>query len=137
MKNRFFRNGFTMTELLVIMAIMVILVTIAIPSYQTYVLKANRGEAQQLLMHWANLQEIWRSNNATFADDVASPNGIPLPTHEDFTFSLGTPNPPTATAYILVATGIDDQADDHQYGTSCTTMTLDQIGAKTPTDCWK
>ncbi|NIP17772.1 MAG: prepilin-type N-terminal cleavage/methylation domain-containing protein, partial [Xanthomonadales bacterium] len=81
-------GGLTLIELLVVLAIVSLLVALALPSYQAYVRKANRGEAQQLLMNWANLQEIWRSNHTTYADDVAAPNGIPLPTHSNYVFSL-------------------------------------------------
>ena len=136
MKNRKPFKGFTLPELMIVIAIIAIITTLAVPAYTGYILKANRGEAQQLLMNWANLQEIWRSNHTTYADDVAAPNGIPVPTHDRYTFTLGAPNPPTAIAFVLTATATGGQADDKAKGTSCTVLTLNQIGTKTPADCW-
>ena len=135
------RKGFTLVELMIVIAIVAILVALALPSYTNYVRKAKRGEAEQLLMNWANLQEIWRANNPTYADDVAAPNGIPLPTHNDYTFSLGDPNPPSASAFILVATPKNDQVNDKDRNKPCNPLTLDQSGTKGPvvegvTYCW-
>jgi type IV pilus assembly protein PilE len=130
-------KGFSLMELMITIAIIAILVALAYPSYARYVRKAQRGEAQQLLINWTNNQEIWRSNNPTYADDVASPDGIPVPTHERYTFTLGAPNPPTATQYLLVATAQGDQAKDGVTGEGqCAVLNIDQAGVKTPAACW-
>ena len=141
MKDKAERKGFTLVELMIVIAIVAILVALALPSYSAYVRKAKRGEAQNILMNWANVQEIWRANNATYADDVAPPNGIPLPTHTNYTFSLGNPNPPSASAYTLIATPINDQTNDKDRGKPCNQLSLDQSGTKGPqydgaTYCW-
>ena len=141
MKDKAERKGFTLVELMIVIAIVAILVALALPSYSAYVRKAKRSDAEKLLMNWANVQEIWRANNPTYADDVAAPNGIPLPTHTYYTFSLGAPNPPTASAYTLIATPINDQANDKERGKSCNPLSLDQSGTKGPqydgvTYCW-
>ena len=131
------RKGFSLMELMITLAVVAVLVALAYPSYSRYVRKANRGEAQQLLLNWANNQEIWRSNNPTYADDVASPNGIPVPVHDKYIFSLGTPNPPTASEYLLVATAQGDQAKDGLASEGqCATLNINQAGSKTPAVCW-
>ena len=61
--------GFTIIELMIVVMIVAILLAIAYPSYVQYVRKAKRGDAQQLLMNWSINQEIWRSNNTTYAGD--------------------------------------------------------------------
>ena len=43
-------KGFTLVELMITVAIVAILAAIAIPSYNQYVLRANRAEAQGELM---------------------------------------------------------------------------------------
>jgi type IV pilus assembly protein PilE len=131
------RKGFSLMELMITMAVVAVLLALAYPSYARYVRKANRGEAQQLLLNWANNQEIWRSNNPTYADDVDPPNGIPVPVHDRYVFSLGAPNPPTASEYLLVATAQGDQAKDGLASEGeCATLTLDQLGEKTEAVCW-
>lgn len=138
--NRFFQKpvkGFTIMELMIVIVIISILLTLAYPSYLQYARKAKRGEAQKLLMNWAVNQEIWRSNNPSYADDVAQPNGLPVPTNDYYNFSLGDPNPPTAAAYSLQAVAQGDQANDEaKDGTSCATLTLNQNGTKGPPVCW-
>lgn len=123
-------------ELMIALAVVAVLVALAYPSYSRYVRKANRGEAQQLLLNWANNQEIWRSNNPTYADDV-DPGGIPVPVHDKYIFSLGAPNPPTASEYLLVATAQGDQAKDGMTSEGeCATLDINQMGTKTPAVCW-
>jgi type IV pilus assembly protein PilE len=123
------RRGFTLIELMIVVVIVAILVGLAIPSYTRYVRKANRGEAQQLLMNWANNQEIWRSSDT----DYATTGEIPLPTHDNYTFSLPVRGTNT---YTLRAIAGGDQANDVDKGQSCATLTLDQSGVKTHADCW-
>lgn len=137
-RNRFPEGvrGFTIMELMIVVAIVAILATLAVPSYQDAIRKSNRSEAQQLLMNWASLQEIWRANHTTYAEDTAAPDGIPLPTHDKYTFSLGTPDPPTATQYTLIATATGNQANDKSQSVSCKDLSLDQANTKTPAVCW-
>lgn len=134
--NRKRNFGFTVIELMIVLVIVAILLALAYPSYVQYVRKANRGDAQQILMNWSINQEIWRSNNPTYADA----DDIPLPTHDKFTFSLG--GAPTATTYLLQARADGDQAKDKaKDGSYCggngTLMTINQNGVKSPAGCWE
>ncbi len=129
MKHKFNGNGFSLIELMIVVVIIAILVALALPSYTRYVLKANRGEGQQVLLNWANNQEIWRANDA----DYALITEIPLPTHDNYTFSLSNRG---ANTYTLTATATGDQAQDIDKGVACTPLTLNQSNAKTPTACW-
>ena len=122
-------KGFSILELMIVIVIVALLVALALPSYSRYVRKANRGEAQQLLLNWANIQEIWRANDS----DYAAVTDIPLPTHAMYTFALGNR---TAGTYTLTATASGDQAKDKEKGVACSAMTLNQSNAKTPAACW-
>ena len=108
---------------------------ILIPLY----LKANRGDAQQLLMNWSINQEIWRSNHTLYAADDAS-TGIPAPTHDKFRFTIADRS---ATAYTLQAEARDGQAEDKTKdgATYCgklgSLLTLSQNGVKGPAGCWE
>ena len=138
MKHKGSKKGFTLVELMIVVAIVAILVALALPSYSSYIRKANRGEAQQLLMNWANNQEIWRANDTNYA----TIGELPVPTHERYDFTLADQ---TATTYTLIATATDDQLKDMERGKSCTPLTLDQSNTKEPqytvsgtltTFCW-
>ena len=125
-------RGFSLIEIMIVVAIVAILVALALPSYSRYVRKASRGEAQQLLLNWANNQEIWRANDTDYAS-AASPVEIPLPTHANYTFSISNR---TATTYTLTADPQNDQANDEERNVPCDPLTLDQSNAKTPPECW-
>jgi type IV pilus assembly protein PilE len=123
-------RGFTIIELMIVVGLLALLVALAYPSYAQYVRKANRSQAQQLLMAWSVNQEIWRSNHTTYADT----GDLAVPLHDDFTFSIvGTPN---ATTFVLRATPIGDQVHDTDNGVACNPLQLDQSGAKSPGACW-
>lgn len=127
------RNGWTLIELMIVLIVVAVLVALAYPSYTQYVRKAKRGEAQQLLMNWSVNQEIWRSNNAQYAADAASPTGILAPDHDDYTMTVGDL---TASTYTLTATADGDQAADVEGGVACNVMTLNENGQKGPIECW-
>ena len=123
-------RGFTVIELMIVIGIIAVLVALAYPSYIDYVRKARRGEAQQLLMNWSINQEIWRSNNPTYASTA----DLPAPTHDHYVFTLESSS---ATAFNLQADAQDDQVNDTaKDGTSCATMNLNSAGQKLSAVCW-
>ena len=132
MKHQTNTNGFSLIELMVVVAIVAILVALALPSYTHYVRKANRTEAQELLVNWASNQELWRATHTAYADSTTA---LSVPTHNKYTFTVsGT----TAQNYLLTATAkaTDPQAKDTEKGASCKVMTLNQSNVKTLTKCW-
>ena len=150
MKHTTNRKGITMVELLVVVTIIGILVALALPSYTSYARKANRGEAQQLLMNWANNQEIWRATHTSYASGALMGDGTQLavPTHAKYNFfvraSASSPPvvgncanvAPTSAAFVLIACPQGDQANDESEGVACNPLTLDQSNSKTPASCW-
>ncbi len=128
--------GFTLIELMFVLAIVSILLALAYPSYVDYVRKSKRGEAQQLLMNWSVNQEIWRSNNVEYATLAQ----LPAPTHNDYVFTLPVR---TGTAFTLQAAARNDQVNDKaRGGTACSTLNLNSAGNKfsagtvAVTICW-
>jgi type IV pilus assembly protein PilE len=127
------RSGFTIIELMIVIGIVAILVALAYPSYAQYVMKARRGEAQQLLLNWSINQEIWRSNNVQYAPTTDPGDGtgwLPAPSHDNYDFTLPVRS---ATAYTLQAAAkagdnqLNDKARD---GTPCSTLNLNSDGRK-------
>ena len=132
MKTNINRQGFSLIELMITITVVAILVALAIPSYTQYVRKANRGDAQQLLLNWSNNQEIWRAAHTTYADETTA---LGVPTNDKYTFTV-TITGTGATAYLLTATATGNQASDSDKGTSCIALTMNQSNTKTPADCW-
>jgi type IV pilus assembly protein PilE len=69
-------NGFTLVELLVVVAIVGILSAIAIPNYGNYVIKSSRSAAQTELLQLAALEEkIYLNSNAYSTTMIAAYDG--------------------------------------------------------------
>ena len=60
-------RGFTLTEILIVVAIIGILSAIAIPSYRAYVVRASRQAAQTDLLQMAALQEKIYLNSSSYS----------------------------------------------------------------------
>ena len=122
-------NGFSLIELMIVIAILTSLLTLGYPSYAGFVRKANRADAQATLLDWANRQQVWRADNPSYSTDMN-------PTNSDYyTYTMTS----TANAFTLTATAIGAQTDDESDGTACPTLTLNQAGTVGPSGyekCW-
>lgn len=132
-------KGFTLIEVLIVVAIVAILATIAYPSYTHHVQQTRRTEAQKELIRIANLQERYFLNNdqyATLSDLglVTAPATTYNTENAYYQISLPVRNVANST-YILTATAINAQAAD----TACASLSINQSGTKTATNnyCWQ
>ncbi len=64
------RNGFTLVELMIVVAIIGILAAIAYPSYQQYIVRGNRAAAEAEMMALANREQQYLLANRSYASDA-------------------------------------------------------------------
>ena len=126
-------RGFTLIEVVIVMAILGILTAIAVPTYREHVRKAARADAQSFLTDVASRQHQYMVDKRSYAASVAALNmaasGQVKDKFED-PVQVEAPAvvPPT---FRLTARAIGDQAKD-----KCPTLTLDSAGNRGPSGCW-
>jgi len=128
MKNN--SRGFTLLELMVTVAIVAILASIAYPSYQSFVLRSHRAEAIEGLLSAQLRQEEWRVKNGSYTATMSN-LGSPTSTYYNFSAAASSSGVPT---YTLTATAINGQTAD----SDCSTLTITNADVKGPSStCWK
>src|SRR5512134_1137543 len=64
------RRGFTLIELMIVVAIIALLATVALPSYLDHVRKTRRADAIARISQIQQAQERFRANNAQYAANL-------------------------------------------------------------------
>lgn len=119
-------HGFTLIEIMIAVAILAIVATIALPTYQHYIERSHRAQARSGLLQAAQWMERVATANGVYPE--TTPTSTPLPPSLStaagprYILSLSTSTP---AAYTLVATPQLAQASDR-----CATLTLDQAGVR-------
>lgn len=130
-------HGFTLIELMIVVAVVAILAAIAYPSYQEQVRKSRRAQAKADLIEYAQAAERYFTVNNTYVD-------FELPTDK-------SPREGTASHYGLTPAGKFDTADTFtitatpqggQTADRCGNLTITNTGRKGKTgsadlsECW-
>ncbi|MDR3432946.1 MAG: type IV pilin protein, partial [Rouxiella aceris] len=123
------QNGFTLIELVITVAIIAILATIALPSYSKYVNRSKLSEGANALAALQIKMESYYQNTQTYNNNGAC-GVLPVNT-TNFTITCATSN--AGQSYVYTATGIGTIAG--------TNYTIDDQGNKTTTGssnktCW-
>lgn len=130
-----FNGGFTLLELMMTVAIIAIVSSLAYPSYMKLVARNNRAAAQAVLMDIASRQQSYLLDARAYAESLDD-LGVAVPGNvtAHFTISLDTDNtaaPPTFTVSASASAVQSDRDED------CASLSVDAAGTRTPaTGCW-
>ena len=116
-------KGFTLIELMIVVAAIAILAMVALPSYREQIQKSRRSDAVSAMGRLQLAMERWRADNPSYANSAvpaASYPGAALPTSSYYTFSLSNQS---ATGYTVTATRAGAQSQDR-----CGTLTYTFTG---------
>lgn len=144
-------KGFTLIEVMIVVAILAIIVALALPNYREYILRANRAVGKSALLEAASRQEQYFLNNRSYthqltdlgysANYYVDSEGQPLSAGAGSIYQITITEPSSntgETAYTLSAIPQGGQADD----TKCGSLGIDEqadktvTGTKTDTYCW-
>lgn len=139
-------SGFTLVELMIVVAIIAILVAIATPSYYAYVTKSRRADAKVALSEVSQRQEGFYADNNKYATDLdklkLANSGFVKKggtfQSKDGWYQLQIEVDTSGQKYTLKAVPQGAQASDER----CGTLILDNTGKKTVSgsapvkECW-
>lgn len=129
-------SGFTLIEVMIVVAVLGLLVTIALPSYRDYVKRANRSAAQQIMLNIQNREEQYIADARVYINVLGS-DGLNISqdgwtctnsastgcSNSNYTVTV-TLSGSTPPGYTITATAASSQASDGN-------MTLTNTGVKT------
>jgi len=144
-------SGFTLIEVMIVVAIIGILASIAIPNYQDSISKSRRADAKGALLGFSNALERHYTETTSYTS-AAGTVGTPTDTGLPFIYATQSPVDGGTALYTLRINAANDTTytvyavpTGPQTGDKCGTLTLDQAGTKNITsatagivsgDCW-
>jgi len=134
-------SGFSLIELMIVVAIIGILAGIGIPAYQSHMLKSHRADAQTILLDMAARQERFIAQRNTYTTDISTAAGLNMGTTTSkegyYTLTAAACGGGLiANCYLLTATATTTGGQDND--TDCAIITFSSAGVKSGTtgDCW-
>ncbi len=127
------QKGFTLPEVMIVVAIMAILAAIAYPSYVQYVTRSNRSAAESFIMTVSNKQEQYMLDARQYASDVPAVSAVTalnltVPTEVSKNYNItvaASAGPPPSYTITAQPTGTQLAKD-----TKCVNVFINQLGAK-------
>lgn len=124
------RNGFTLIELMIVVAIVGILAAVAYPAYQDSVLKSRRADGQSELLRIQSLMERYYYEEGSYTDELSDLDAFSADTidspegHYKTSLITATTTCPKATCYVLQSVPQGSQSTDGN-------LTVSSTGVKT------
>lgn len=112
------RRGFTLVELLVVLALATLLAATAVPAWQQQSLRAARTDAVAALLRVQAQQERHRQQIGWYASSLSALGSAPTSTQGRYRLEV---RPRHADAYVAIAEALGPQAGDRE----CATLTLE------------
>jgi type IV pilus assembly protein PilE len=124
-------HGFTLIELMIVVAIVAILAIIAYPSYSQYPRRSARAEAQSYLTDVAALQHQYLVDKRAYAPSLVALRTSPAGNvAAKFTVTVAAADGPPPS-YTITAQATGDQLKD-----ACPMLSIDNAGNRRPASCW-
>lgn len=130
------RYGFSLLELVIVLAVIGILAVVAIPTYQSHMIRSDRTDAIHTLLAIQLAQEKFRMNNSQYGTLAQVWGGVTTTEGGHYTLAISNV---TGTTYTITATAVGGQAADSEGSVSCSALVLTYANGtttKTPKECW-
>lgn len=127
--------GFTLIELMIVVAVIAILAAVAYPSYQEQIRKSRRAQAKADLVEYMQLAERYHTVNNSYVDFDLPADQSPREAGAVARYELHVEDATQSTITIVAI------AQDPQTADRCGDLSLNQAGVKSNSkgelaDCW-